>query len=86
MTPRRSPAIRFSISPASYSRLARCRAASPMRSQAASSPHSRAQAAAMMTFGRLVEPEEIAEVLLRCAQMPVLNGAVLHANLGQIER
>jgi 3-oxoacyl-[acyl-carrier protein] reductase len=44
-----------------------------------------ARTAAMMTFNRLIAPEEIADVLLRCAEMPVLNGAVLHANLGQIE-
>ena len=43
------------------------------------------QVARRTTFGRIIAPEEIAELLLRCAQMPVLNGAVLHANLGQIE-
>ncbi len=37
------------------------------------------------TFGRLIKPEEIANVLLLAAQNPVLNGAVIHANLGQIE-
>ncbi len=37
------------------------------------------------TFGRLITPEEIANVLLFCANTPVLNGAVLHAHLGQIE-
>ncbi len=46
----------------------------------------RASLAAMVTFGRLIAPEEIAEVMVRCAGMPVLNGAVIHANLGQIER
>lgn len=35
---------------------------------------------------RLVQPEEIASVILFCANNPVLNGAVLHANLGQIEK
>jgi 3-oxoacyl-[acyl-carrier protein] reductase len=41
---------------------------------------------AMSTFGRLVAPEEIAETLHWSAHHPVINGAVLHANLGQIER
>ncbi|MET0405622.1 MAG: SDR family oxidoreductase, partial [Cystobacter sp.] len=45
----------------------------------------RAKLAAMVTFNRLIAPEEIADVLWRCAEMPVLNGAVLHANLGQLE-
>lgn len=36
--------------------------------------------------GRLVEPEEIASMILFVAVSPVLNGAVVHANLGQIER
>ncbi len=42
--------------------------------------------AAMNPFGRLIEPREIAESILFAAQHPVINGAVLHANLGQIER
>lgn len=37
------------------------------------------------TFGRIITPGEIAELLLQCAGTPVLHGAVLHANLGQIE-
>ena len=37
------------------------------------------------TFGRLIEPREIADVVLFCAGSPVLNGAVIHAHLGQIE-
>ena len=36
-------------------------------------------------FGRLIAPEEIAGTLHFCAHNPVINGAVLHANLGQIE-
>ncbi|MDC0742033.1 SDR family NAD(P)-dependent oxidoreductase [Polyangium mundeleinium] len=35
------------------------------------------------TFGRLIDPEEIADVVAFCAQTPVLHGAVIHANLGQ---
>ena len=38
-----------------------------------------------VTQGRLIEPEEIAKTLLFCAQNAVINGAVLHANLGQLE-
>ena len=33
-----------------------------------------------------IEPEEIARVIADAADQPVLNGAVLHANLGQRER
>ena len=41
--------------------------------------------AGMSSFGRLVQPEEIADTLQFCAENPVINGAVLHANLGQRE-
>jgi NAD(P)-dependent dehydrogenase (short-subunit alcohol dehydrogenase family) len=41
---------------------------------------------AMTGSGRLVTPEEIADVVEMVARQPVLNGAVLHANLGQRER
>ena len=41
---------------------------------------------ALSTFGRLIEPAEIAAVVQAAATQPVLNGAVIHANLGQIER
>lgn len=41
---------------------------------------------AMVAAGRLVRPDEIAELAWVCARNPALNGAVLHANLGQIER
>ena len=37
------------------------------------------------TFGRLVEPSEIAATIQFAANNPVINGAVLHANLGQVE-
>jgi hypothetical protein len=40
----------------------------------------------MNAFNRLIEPTEIAEVIWQAAHLPVLNGAVIHANLGQIER
>ena len=36
-------------------------------------------------FGRLIEPTEVAELLFFSAENPIINGAVLHGNLGQIE-
>jgi hypothetical protein len=41
--------------------------------------------AAMNSFGRLIEPGEIAELIHWAHHNPVINGAVLHANLGQQE-
>jgi 3-oxoacyl-[acyl-carrier protein] reductase len=41
---------------------------------------------ALSAFNRLIEPDEIAAAIHWAATNPVLNGAVLHANLGQIER
>lgn len=41
--------------------------------------------AALNSYNRLVEPEEIAELLHWAHHHPVINGAVLHANLGQRE-
>ena len=40
---------------------------------------------ATSTFSRLIEPAEIAATVKFAAENPVINGAVLHANLGQIE-
>ena len=37
------------------------------------------------SFGRLIAPEEIAELIIWAHHNPVINGAVLHANLGQKE-
>jgi NAD(P)-dependent dehydrogenase (short-subunit alcohol dehydrogenase family) len=37
------------------------------------------------SFGRLVDPEEIASLVTWCHDNPVINGSVLHANLGQVE-
>ncbi len=45
-----------------------------------------ASVAAMSAYDRLVSPDEIASTLMFAATNPVLNGSVLHANLGQIER
>lgn len=42
--------------------------------------------AAMSAFGRLIEPEEIADTIVWVTENPVLNGSVIHANLGQIEQ
>ncbi|WP_295389824.1 SDR family oxidoreductase [uncultured Thiodictyon sp.] len=40
----------------------------------------------LSAFDRLIEPEEIAEAVAFAARAPVLNGALIHANLGQRER
>ncbi len=40
---------------------------------------------AMSAYGRLSDPDEIAETIFWAATNPVINGAVLHANLGQRE-
>jgi NAD(P)-dependent dehydrogenase (short-subunit alcohol dehydrogenase family) len=37
------------------------------------------------SFGRLVKPEEIANVVVWTHESPVVNGSVIHANLGQKE-
>lgn len=39
----------------------------------------------LSTFGRLITSEEIASTIFFAAENPVINGAVIHANLGQIE-
>lgn len=40
----------------------------------------------MSAARRLIEPTEIADTIFFCANHPVINGSILHANLGQIER
>lgn len=42
--------------------------------------------AAASTFDRLVKPQEIADTIWFAANNPVINGAVIHTNLGQVER
>lgn len=37
------------------------------------------------SFGRLVQPEEIADLIVWAHEHPVINGTVIHANLGQRE-
>lgn len=49
-------------------------------------PDAMAAVQGMSAFGRLVRPEEIAATLLWAATAPVVNGSVIHANLGQVER
>ncbi len=39
----------------------------------------------MSAFNRLIEPGEIADALLWAANSAVINGSVIHANLGQVE-
>ncbi len=41
---------------------------------------------ATCAYNRLVNPDEIATAIEFAANNPVINGAVIHANLGQIER
>ena len=41
--------------------------------------------AQLSTFNRLIQPEEIAQTILWATQNPVINGSVIHANLGQKE-
>lgn len=38
-----------------------------------------------VTQKRLIQPDEIARTIQFCAQNPVINGAIIHANLGQIQ-
>jgi NAD(P)-dependent dehydrogenase (short-subunit alcohol dehydrogenase family) len=49
-------------------------------------PQTLAAITGLSTFDRLIEPEEIAEAVAFAAHSPVLNGALIHANLGQRER
>lgn len=44
------------------------------------------QITAGIAHRRLAQPEEIAKTIWFCSQNPVINGAILDANLGQIER
>lgn len=48
-------------------------------------PEVEAAIAGMNSFGRLIDPAEIAELIRWAHHNPVINGAVLHANLGQKE-
>ncbi len=57
-----------------------------LRSHIGTDPETEQAVASMSAFGRLITPEEIAEAIIWAALHPVINGAVLHANLGQLER
>ncbi len=56
-----------------------------LRAHVGQDPGILASLARGMTFGRLIEPGEVARTILFCAENPVINGAVIHANLGQVE-
>lgn len=57
-----------------------------LRGHIGDNPEVVAAITANVSAGRLIEPEEIADTLYFCARSEVLSGAVIHANLGQIER
>lgn len=38
------------------------------------------------SYGRLIEPKEIADMFFFAAKNPVINGSILHGNLGQLNR
>ncbi|MCP3100052.1 SDR family oxidoreductase [Myxococcus sp. K15C18031901] len=56
-----------------------------LRSHLGGSLEALALAKSKTTFGRLITPAEIADIVWFCAGTPTVNGAVLHANLGQVE-
>ena len=47
-------------------------------------PAAIAAKARLAAFNRLVQPEEIADTIYFASTQPVLNGSVIHANLGQL--
>jgi NAD(P)-dependent dehydrogenase (short-subunit alcohol dehydrogenase family) len=57
-----------------------------LRTHVGGSPEVLAAIASGVTANRLIEPAEIARTIQFAAREPVLNGSVLHANLGQISR
>jgi len=56
-----------------------------LRTHIGTDPEVEASIAGMNSFNRLIEPSEIAELIRWSHHNPVINGAVLHANLGQKE-
>ncbi len=56
-----------------------------LRTHIGTDPAVEAAIAGMNSFNRLIEPREIAELIHWAHLHPVINGAVLHANLGQRE-
>lgn len=57
-----------------------------LRAHVGGNPEALAAIASGVSANRLIEPTEIARTILFAAREPVMNGAVLHANLGQINR
>jgi len=56
-----------------------------LRTHLGDNPEVGAAIASMNSFNRLIDPAEIAELIHWSHHNPVINGAVLHANLGQKE-
>ncbi|AKH70444.1 dehydrogenase of unknown specificity, short-chain alcohol dehydrogenase like [Spongiibacter sp. IMCC21906] len=56
-----------------------------LRSQIGGNQEVLAAITGMVTQGRLISPVEIADSIWFCATNPVINGSVIHANLGQVE-
>jgi NAD(P)-dependent dehydrogenase (short-subunit alcohol dehydrogenase family) len=56
-----------------------------LRTHIGRDPEVESAIAGMNSFNRLIEPGEIAELIRWAHHNPVINGAVLHANLGQKE-
>jgi 3-oxoacyl-[acyl-carrier protein] reductase len=56
-----------------------------LRTHIGTDPEIEASIAGMNSFNRLIAPEEIADLIHWAHHNPVINGAVLHANLGQKE-
>ena len=44
-----------------------------------------AEIGSMSSYGRLIEPAEIARTIEFATANPVINGSIIHANLGQKE-
>lgn len=57
-----------------------------LRALIGDSAETRDSITALSAFDRLIRPEEIADAVAFAADAPVLNGALIHANLGQRER
>jgi 3-oxoacyl-[acyl-carrier protein] reductase len=57
-----------------------------IRTMIGNDPEALAAITGLSAFNRLIEPEEIADAVAFAAHAPVINGALIHANLGQRER
>ncbi len=56
-----------------------------LRERVGNDPAILSSIASASAFNRLATPGEIADSILFAAENPVVNGAVIHANLGQVE-